>query len=32
MPVTKTPWGAGAGWLVDKFGISWNVDIDNAYR
>jgi PhnB protein len=30
MPLTKTPWGAEAGWLVDKFGISSNVDIDNA--
>lgn len=30
MPLTRTPWGAEAGWLTDKFGINWNVDIDRA--
>jgi PhnB protein len=26
MPLTEAPWGT-AGWLTDKFGITWNVDI-----
>ena len=26
MPLTKAPWGT-AGWLKDRFGINWNVDI-----
>jgi PhnB protein len=26
MPLTEAPWGT-AGWLKDKFGINWNVDI-----
>ena len=26
MPLTEAPWGT-AGWLTDRFGITWNVDI-----
>ena len=26
MPLTEAPWGT-AGWLTDKFGITWNIDI-----
>jgi PhnB protein len=26
MPLTEAPWGT-AGWVKDKFGIKWNVDI-----
>jgi PhnB protein len=29
MPLTEAPWGT-AGWLTDKFGITWNVDIVKA--
>lgn len=28
MPLTKGPWGGSAGWLADKFGINWNVDVE----
>src|SRR4051812_1415476 len=28
MPLTEAPWGT-AGWLTDRFGINWNVDITN---
>jgi PhnB protein len=27
MPLTEQPWGA-AGWLTDKFGINWTVNIE----
>jgi PhnB protein len=27
MPLTDAPWGT-AGWLTDRFGINWNVDIE----
>jgi len=30
MPLTKQPWGADVGWLRDKFGINWTVNIDKA--
>ena len=26
LPLTEAPWGT-AGWLADRFGITWNVDI-----
>ena len=26
LPLTEAPWGT-AGWLTDKFGITWNLDI-----
>ena len=29
MPLTDAPWGT-AGWLTDKFGISWNLDIEKS--
>lgn len=27
MPLTKAPWGT-SGWLADRFGINWNVDVE----
>jgi PhnB protein len=30
MPLAKQPWGVEVGWLVDKFGISWTVNIAQA--
>ena len=27
MPLAKQPWGGEVGWLVDRFGISWTVNI-----
>jgi len=30
MPLAKQPWGADVGWLTDKFGINWTVNIDKA--
>jgi PhnB protein len=27
MPLTDQPWGT-SGWLTDRFGINWNVDIE----
>jgi PhnB protein len=27
MPLTKQPWGI-AGWLTDRFGINWNIDVE----
>jgi PhnB protein len=30
MPLSKQPGGAEVGWLTDKFGISWTVNIDKA--
>src|SRR5437867_2496313 len=27
MPLAKQTWGGEVGWLVDKFGISWTVNI-----
>ena len=29
MPLTEATWGT-AGWLTDKFGINWNVDVVKA--
>ncbi len=28
MPLTDQPWGGAAGWLTDRFGINWNVDVE----
>lgn len=28
MPLARQPWGADVGWLADKFGINWTVNID----
>jgi PhnB protein len=30
MPLARQPWGADVGWLTDKFGINWTVNIDKA--
>ena len=30
MPLTKQPGGGDAGWLTDRFGIIWTVNIDRA--
>ena len=30
MPLAKQPWGGEAGWVQDKFGITWSVDIEKA--
>lgn len=30
MPLTKQPWGAEVGWLTDRFGINWTVNVDTA--
>ena len=27
MPLTEGPWGGAAAWLADRFGISWNLDL-----
>jgi len=27
MPLAKQPWGGEVGWLVDRFGINWTVNI-----
>jgi PhnB protein len=27
MPLAKQPWGGEVGWLVDRFGISWMISI-----
>jgi len=29
MPLTDQPWGT-SGWLTDKFGINWNLDIEKS--
>jgi PhnB protein len=29
-PLAKQSWGAEVGWLKDKFGINWTVNIDKA--
>jgi uncharacterized glyoxalase superfamily protein PhnB len=29
-PTEQQPWGAGVGWLTDKFGINWAISIDKA--
>lgn len=28
MPIREAPWGGAAGWLSDKFGINWNVEVE----
>lgn len=28
MKLTDMPWGGAAGWLVDRFGVHWNVDVE----
>jgi len=28
MPLMKQPSGAQAGWLMDRFGINWNITVD----
>jgi PhnB protein len=28
MPLAKQPWGAEVGWLTDRFGVNWTVNID----
>jgi PhnB protein len=30
MPLAKQPSGANVGWLTDKFGISWTINIEKA--
>jgi PhnB protein len=27
-PIRDAPWGGAAGWLRDRFGINWNIDIE----
>ena len=29
-PIRDAPWGGAAGWLQDRFGINWNVDVERA--
>jgi PhnB protein len=29
-PIRDAPWGGAAGWLKDRFGINWNIDIEKA--
>ena len=29
MPLTTGAWGGTAGWLTDRFGINWNIDIES---
>jgi uncharacterized glyoxalase superfamily protein PhnB len=28
LSLTDQPWGGAAGWLMDRFGINWNVDVE----
>ena len=28
MPLTEGPWGGAAAWLTDRFGITWNLDLE----
>ena len=30
MPLVRQPWGADVGWLRDRFGVNWTVNIDKA--
>ena len=30
MPLAKQPWGGEVGWLTDRFGINWTVNIEQA--
>jgi PhnB protein len=30
MPPAKQPWGDEVGWLTDKFGVNWTVNIGKA--
>jgi PhnB protein len=27
-PIREAPWGGEAGWLMDRFGINWNIDVE----
>jgi PhnB protein len=29
-PLAKQPWGGEVGWLKDKFGVNWTVNIHKA--
>jgi len=29
-PIRDAPWGGAAGWLQDRFGINWNVDVEKS--
>ncbi len=28
MPLKEGPWGGAAAWLTDRFGINWNLDLE----
>lgn len=28
MPLSEGPWGGAAAWLSDRFGITWNLDVE----
>lgn len=28
MPLTEGPWGGAAAWLSDRFGVTWNLDLE----
>lgn len=29
-PIREAPWGGAAGWLMDRFGINWNIDVEKS--
>lgn len=32
LPLTEGPWGGAAAWLSDRFGVTWNLDLQSNNR